>query len=241
MQHHLKLRKSSMCLQQSVTETANDYDEDYESDDDKMWNEQYDSDSDDELPRLSLAKRPQLKLRPIHANHVKDIVSLEEMDDLSVKSVNNDPNQGILDQFASYPYMDYGEVCIFGYIRQNAECEFRINVPKDITDLCKRYSFVYEDALFQIKNEISNVLKMVNKKLVTIKLLTVIIAKYLSTGYLSKGLKHNLKDKQITFYVQELIRLKYIVAVNLNVNQYIDTILPNRSNQFNQLYRINID
>eukprot|EP01084_Bolivina_argentea_P313055 542094_1 len=123
-------------------------------------------------------------------------------------SKNYSPSHLLTKQYARYSYIRYSKIVIKGYICNYwKQYVYDVqSVSTNIADLCIKYYYIKEDAMYQLGFEIYSVLNKLNKHCITIELLKLIIRKYLRLK------KHS---KKISFYCNELIRLQYIVPLKV--------------------------
>eukprot|EP01084_Bolivina_argentea_P114949 204531_1 len=127
---------------------------------------------------------------------------------IKITAENYVPAQNITIQFSHYSYIRYNKSLVRGYIRNLSSKHVELETT-NLRCLCIKYYVNKEDGFYQLGFQIFSILKQLKRRSINLKLLTFLVAKLLKL----KKPKHH---KKVTFYVNELIRLKYFDQLTMN-------------------------
>lgn len=113
-------------------------------------------------------------------------------------------------RFKKRPYLTSFKLAAHGFIHRFERLNAGTAIPAAIASLCVDYAFEREAGVFQIGFQLHRVLKKTKRHSVTRTMVVALVAQYLKLSDVSEA----------QLYVDELVRLRYIAAVQLNEDKY---------------------
>jgi len=121
-------------------------------------------------------------------------------------------------RFKKWPYLTSFKLAANGFLRRFERSDVGCTIPAAIKSLCVDFAFEREAGIYQIAYQINRVMKKINKHSVTSKMVSALVAQYLKMGD---------SESEVTEFVSEMVRLRYIAEVQLD---------QHRGDKYHQLF-----